>query len=59
MGFATFASVTSFAGQTRAVANVGAPWSLAAIVLSHILVKIEIPIVLSRLVSILHLNFVS
>ncbi|EMJ98295.1 hypothetical protein LEP1GSC192_0458 [Leptospira sp. B5-022] len=29
MGFATFASVTSFAKQTRAVANVGTPWSLA------------------------------
>ncbi|EMJ97574.1 hypothetical protein LEP1GSC192_3135 [Leptospira sp. B5-022] len=30
MGFATFASVTSFAKQTRAVANVGTPWSLGA-----------------------------
>ncbi|PKA16413.1 hypothetical protein CH363_09870 [Leptospira haakeii] len=28
-GYATFASVTSFAEQTRAVANVGAPWSLS------------------------------
>ncbi|PJZ47501.1 hypothetical protein CH362_18900 [Leptospira saintgironsiae] len=28
-GSATFASVTSFAEQTRAVANVGTPWSLA------------------------------
>ncbi|TGN00011.1 hypothetical protein EHR06_07775 [Leptospira dzoumogneensis] len=30
MAFGTFASVTSFAKQTRAVANVGAPWSLSA-----------------------------
>ncbi|TGM12672.1 hypothetical protein EHQ81_11990 [Leptospira selangorensis] len=29
-GYATFASVTSFAKQTRAVANVGTPWSLSA-----------------------------
>ncbi|TGK41546.1 hypothetical protein EHO65_08905 [Leptospira andrefontaineae] len=28
-GYATFASVTSFAKQTRAVANVGTPWSLS------------------------------
>ncbi|PJZ47493.1 hypothetical protein CH362_18880 [Leptospira saintgironsiae] len=31
-GYATFASVTSFAGQTRAVANVGTPWSLGEII---------------------------
>ncbi|TGK37243.1 hypothetical protein EHO65_16820 [Leptospira andrefontaineae] len=30
-GYATFASVTSFAKQTRAIANVGTPWSLGAI----------------------------
>ncbi|TGM10273.1 hypothetical protein EHQ81_19390 [Leptospira selangorensis] len=29
-GYATFASVTSFAVQTRAIANVGTPWSLGA-----------------------------
>ncbi|TGM85595.1 hypothetical protein EHR05_18765 [Leptospira licerasiae] len=30
-GYATFASVTSFAKQTRAIANVGTPWSLGDI----------------------------
>ncbi|TGM89554.1 hypothetical protein EHR05_10660 [Leptospira licerasiae] len=30
-GFATFASVTSFAEQTRAIANVAKAWSLYAI----------------------------
>ncbi|MEI7015014.1 hypothetical protein V9X60_19980, partial [Leptospira licerasiae] len=48
LGYATFASVTSFAGQTRAIANVGAPRSLYAIVLNQIFVKIEISIVFLR-----------
>ncbi|PJZ47485.1 hypothetical protein CH362_18945 [Leptospira saintgironsiae] len=39
-GYATFASVTSFAEQTRAIANVGTPWSLVAMLLKIIIKRI-------------------
>ncbi|EMK00164.1 hypothetical protein LEP1GSC192_3143 [Leptospira sp. B5-022] len=56
MGFATFASVTSFAKQTRAIANVGTPWSLDASVLNLYYIRGKMKKILVSLMLILVLT---